>query len=366
MEYIVANYRYVESHGPLTTELSSFANVALNVAEIPLLVVNLLAILAAYAYLRMRRGLVPDQALLLQMGVVSGIVAVAVNSLLHAVGSTIVSYAGVLSLLLLPGYFLLLCRKRDGSPAPLQWFGFLAAALLGAAAVAAYTPHRLYGHYLLLFVLPLTIAMAWPVVASTRLEAEPLGGDKEEQSPERRSPLPFLLIFATLTLACQLFQLGAPDSVTFAAVPPTVRTSESELIDALVPPAGEITVWGWNARPYLGAGRVTATVDINVSNLVLARPEITAYYRAAYLRGLQRHPPELLIDAIDTSLGGFAHRDAYGFEVIPEINSFIQVNYLHILDAFGQRFYVRRDLAQSASDNSPKDERPQSLLHHPV
>jgi 4-amino-4-deoxy-L-arabinose transferase-like glycosyltransferase len=348
MEYIVANYRYVEAHGALTAELSNFAGFILRVAEIPLLVVNLLAILAAYAYQRMRRGRVSDQALFLQMAVVSGIVAVAADSLLRALGNAIVSYAVLFSILLLPGSFLLLCRDRDRSPAPIRWFGFLAAALLVSAAMAAYTPHRLYGHYLLLFILPLTIAMAWPVVASST-EAEPLDGDQGEHSPGRRAPLPFLLIFATLTLLCQLFQVGAPDSIAFASVPSTVRAPESGLIDAWVQPAGEISVWGWNARPYLGAGRVTSTVDINMSNLFLPRPEITAYYRAAYLRGLQRRPPDLFIDAIDTSHGGFANRQAFGFEVIPEINAFVQVNYIHVLDAYGQRFYMRRDLARGAA-----------------
>jgi hypothetical protein len=349
MEYIVANYRYVESHGAMTAELSRFAGFALSVPEITLLVVNLLAILAAYAYQRMRRGPVPDQARFLQLGVVSGIVAVAANALLQAAGATVVSYAVVLAMMLLPGSFLLLCGKRDRSPAAIRWFGFLTAALLVSAAMAAYTPHRLYGHYLLLFVFPLTIAMAWPVVASSQ-EAVPLGGDKEEPSPGRRSLLPFLLIFATLTLVCQLFQVGAPDSITFASVPPTVRPPDSELIDSLVQPGGEISVWGWDARPYLGAGRVTATVDISTPNLFVPHPEIAAYYRAAYLRGLQRHPPALFIDAMDTSHGDFANRKAYGFELIPQINAFVQVNYVHVLDIYGQRFYMRRDLARSASE----------------
>ena len=208
MEYLVANYRYVESHGALTAELSRFAGLVVGVAEIPLLLVNLLAVLAAYAYQRMRRALISDQALFLEMGVVSGIVAVATDALLHAAGNAMVSYAMVLSMLLLPGSFLLLCRNGDRHPSPVRWFGFLAAALLASAAVAVYTPHRLYGHYLLLFIFPLTIAMAWPVVAgSPAPEAEPSGVDQQEPSPGRRSPLPFLLIFATLTLVCQLFQM---------------------------------------------------------------------------------------------------------------------------------------------------------------
>jgi hypothetical protein len=181
--------------------------------------------------------------------------------------------------------------------------------------------------------------------------AEPLVGNSEEElSKRRRSPLPFLLVFAALTLACQLFELGSPDFLTFAAVPPTVRAPESDLIDSLVQPAGRITVWGWNGRPYVGSGRVSALKDLITGQLFLNNPEVRAYYRGAYLSGLKHHPPDLFIDATDTSLGGNANRQVYGLEVIPEINSFIQVNYVHVLDVYGQRFYIRRDLAPSASE----------------
>jgi hypothetical protein len=156
-------------------------------------------------------------------------------------------------------------------------------------------------------------------------------------------------VFAALTLAGQLFELGSPDFVAFAAIPSSVRAPEGELIDSLVPPAGGITVWGWNGRPYLGSARVTALKDIIAAQLFVSNPEVRAYYRAAYVSGLRRNRPELFIDALDTSHGGFANRTAFGFELIPEINAYIQANYLRILDAYGQRFYIRRDLARGVA-----------------
>jgi hypothetical protein len=158
-----------------------------------------------------------------------------------------------------------------------------------------------------------------------------------------------LLVFIALTLTGQLLQVGAPGPVSFATVPATVRPPESELIDSLVQPAGEITVWGWDGRPYLGAARTTATVDINMTNFFFTAPEIKAYYRAAYLRGLERHPPDLFLDALDTSFGGFPNRKLHSFELIPEINAFVQAHYVHLLDAYSQRFYIRRDLAPGAA-----------------
>jgi hypothetical protein len=347
MEYMVGNYHYVEPHGTLTTEMQRFADFALGITEIRLLVTSLLAILAVYVYQRMRRVPATDQTLFLQMGAVGGTVAVAANWVLRTAGGAVVSYAVMIAMLILPGSFLLLYRKPDWNPRPVRWFGFLAATVLAAAAAVTYVPHRLYGHYLLLLVFPLAIATAWPVVAASE-DAAPLAGNSEEDfTKRRRSPVPFLLVFGALTLACQALELGSPDFISFAAVPPTVRAPESDLIDSFVQPTGQLTVWGWNGRPYIGSGRVSALKDLITGQLFLDNPEVRAYYRAAYIRGLQRYRPELFLDATDTSLGAFANRKVYGFEVIPEINSFIQGNYVHLVDAFRQRFYIRRDLAQS-------------------
>ena len=349
MEYIVGNYYYAESHGTLTSEVTRFADSALHITEIRLLVTSLLAILAAYAYQRKRRESASGQARFLQTAVVGGVVAVAASWLLLTMGGAVVSYAVMISMLMLPGSFVLAYRKSDGKAGLVWWFGFLAGAVLAAAAMVAYVPHRVYAHYMLLLVFPLTIATAWPVVAASE-GAEPLVGESEEDlSQRRRSLAPFLLVFAALTLACQLFELGSPDFLAFAALPPSVRVPESELIDALTQPAGRITVWGWDGRPYVGAGRISALKDFSAAQLFLTKGDVRTYYRAAYLGGLERQRPELFIDAMDTSHGDFGDRKAHGFELLPDISAFIQANYVHVLDAYSQRFYIRRDLARSVA-----------------
>jgi len=362
-EYIVANYQYTESHGAVAVEISHFADFVLGMADIRALVVTLLAILAAYAYETMHHKPLADQALFLRMGAVSGTVAVGATALLRPDGSGLAVSAGVIGVAMLPGAFVLVWQNGDGSSAPLRWFGFLTAALLAVAAVTVYVPHRAFGHYVLLLVFPLTIAMAWPVVAVSPRPAG-LGADSEEFSPDirQRSPLPFVLLFTTLTLLRQISQAGSPDFMAFAGLPSTVRTPESGLIDSLTQPKDGIAVWGWDSRPYLGAGRLTATKDIAVAELFVPNGEVRAYYRETYLRGLQRHRPRLFVDAIGTSHGGFANRQIYGLEVIPEINSFVRSNYVHVLGAYGQRFYIRRDLARSvAGIGEPRKCDPQAI-----
>ena len=346
MEYIVGNYHYVQNNGAVAAQISQFSDFVLRIAEIRALIVTLVAILAAYAFERMQRGPLSDLVLFVRMGVVGGVVAIAATALLRPDGSGLLASAAVIGIAMLPGVFFLLYQDRDDVLAPVRWFGFVTAAVGAVAAATVYLPHRQYVHYLLLLVFPLTIAMAWPLVAAFPL-AVCAAGNAERSRDRQRSFVPFVLLFATLVLLRQLSQAGSPDSMAFAAVPMTVRAPESELIDALTGPAGKITVWGWNARPYLGAGRASATVDFNMSNFFVITQQVRAYYRAAYLSGLQRHRPELFIDAIDTSHGGFANRKAYGFEQIPEINTYVQANYMYLLSAYGQRFYIRRDLAQS-------------------
>lgn len=349
MEYIVGNYQYTESHGAAAVEISHFSDFILRFPDISGLVVTLSAILAAYAYQTIRHETVADQALFLQMAAVSGTVSVAAAAILRPDGSGLAASAGVIGIAILPAAFFLLYQNKDWSSAPVRWFGFLTAALLAAATAAVYVPHRPYPHYMLLLVFPLAVAMAWPLLACFPSPAF-LGANNAELAPKRRrSPLPFVLLFVTLTLLRQFSQTGSPDFVAFASVPSTVRTPESALIDYFTQPADEIAVWGWDSRPYLGAGRVTATKDIAVAQLFLARGEVRAYYREAYLRALRRQRPKLFIDAIETSQGGFANRSAYGLELIPEINGFIQSNYVRVLDAYGQRFYIRRDLARSVA-----------------
>lgn len=351
MEYIVGNYYYAESHGTLTSEMARFAEFASGSTEIRLLVTGLLAVLAAYAYQKHRRPGAGEQAVFLETAVVGGTAAVAANWLLLTAGGTMVSYATMIALLILPGSFVLLCRKSRWEGGSVKWFGFLMAAVLGAAVTAAYVPHRQYRHYLLLLVLPLTIATAWPVVA---VSAEPVVGDQEDLSEQRRARAPFLLVFAALTLACQLVEVGSAveaggsqDLRTFASISSTVRAPESDLIDSLTQPEGTISVWGWNGGPYVGTGRVSALKEFIAGQLFLDNPEVRAYYRESYLHGLRLHRPELFIDAVENGRGPFDPRNR--FEVIPEINSFIQSNYVHVLDAYKERFYIRRDLARSVA-----------------
>ena len=341
MGYIVSNYQYTLAQEALDAQISQFANFVLGVADIPLLLVTMVASLAAYGYQSMRRAPVGDQALFLQMGAAGGMAAVVAAALLRPGNSGIATSVVVVAIAMLPGFLILACRNREFRSAPIRLFGLLLALVLTAALVAAYLPHKpfvAFEHYLLLLVFPITMSMAWPVLAISSGPAA---------AGSRRSPLPFLLIFATLTLVGQVCQAGSPDFIPFADLARTVRPPGSRVIESFTEPTDGIAVWGWDSPAYLGAGRATATKDIVTVQLCYPTfKKLRTYYREAYLSGLRSERPKLFVDAISSSWWRSDGKQ-FDFETIPEINTFVQSNYAHVLDAYGQRYYIRRDLAPS-------------------
>jgi hypothetical protein len=63
------------------------------------------------------------------------------------------------------------------------------------------------------------------------------------------------------------------------------------------------------------------------------------------LKDLEAHPPELFIDAIGPTSWFLRQREYWGFELIPSIKNFVDQRYVHLIDLYGERFFLRRDLA---------------------
>jgi hypothetical protein len=77
----------------------------------------------------------------------------------------------------------------------------------------------------------------------------------------------------------------------------------------------------------------------------MAPPDITAYYRQRLLHDLSRNPPELIVDAISTNSWALDDRRTYGVDQVPEIARFLNDFYRHVADGYGERFFLRADLA---------------------
>lgn len=253
------------------------------------------------------------------------IVGIAIAIAAALLGET--EFSGWLVVMLLPLCALFWYRSRSSSSEAVRWFGLLVIGVLGATCVSVYVARNYFTHYLLLLVVPLAAALVWPVVAA--------GG---------RVALMTLLV--GVSLAWQLYQIGTANPKYMPIIPRSVRSPESELIASLTKPGEQITVWGWNAKPYLGSGRVPATRDTNMTYLFRPPQSLVDYHLRRFLEDARRRPPAMFIDAVGV-VGSreMADRQRFGYEVFPDVKAWVAANYVFLGDTNGERFFIRRDLA---------------------
>ncbi len=356
--YILGNRRYVNSGGygaGRVSHLPAFVHYVLSPTEIRVFIFTALAMLAAYVYWSPGSRLPADTVAFVRMAGLSLTVLAACTFL----QSQAINYSYLaigICFVILAFLFLLSTQKMPRAQLRL-WAGGLAACLVASAFAAIYVTHRFFPHYLLMLIIPFGMSMAYFLIPHADAGGmSPAGGNegptasRAGRSSEQSSELSFVLIFITLCLTFNTYLALTPLDNGFGFPSPTLRVPESDYISSVTPPGQEIVVWGWNSRPYLGAGRDPATRDTNMANFFLATEATKAYYRERFLRDLQSHPAVLFIDAVATSCCSFIRREDFGFELIPDIKSFVQSHYVYVMSAYSERFYIRRDLAfQTAS-----------------
>lgn len=349
ISYIVSNQRYADQ-GYFFQALPRFLNYLVAPDEVRFFLFTFLALAAVYAMHRLR-GNAGEQQALVQFVVVSAVVIAALMASQYSDASAIYSYLGLMAMVSIPVYFLLFYRREVLGIDPVRWLGFLATFSTLAALFSVYRPHRTFHHYLLFLFTPVSVAMAWMLIRQTGgfgpADRTVANGQGENRSRASRQS-PFLLLFVVLSVTEQTYLWGSQDDHNFEYVVPTIRPSEGDLIRALTSPGGRIFVWGWTTDPYLGSGRVAATRDLNLFSFFLAPPEITSYYRTRFVHDLRESSAELFVDAVGPTSFVFWDHNLYNFEQIPEIALAVSMNYVHLIDAYGHRYFLRRDLAQRA------------------
>jgi hypothetical protein len=349
MSYIVTNYRYSQTPA---LDSGHYIEFALGVQEIRLLIVTLLAIFAAYGYHQTQREQAGSMSLYLRLCAVGGITALAADCVLRSsAGSLEYGYAARVCIFVFAASVVLMASKKSGRMTPMGWFGLTTAAVLAASLFASYAPHRAFPHYLLLLVIPLCMAISWPMLAWFKAANVPIDLPVEDKAvPPHIAPgLPFVLLFVTLTVTGQSFLHGMPSAVGFSTIQAGIRSPDSDFVRSITQASDQIVVWGWNTNLYLGSGRVAGTRELNMVNLFFPNDAVSSFYRGRFLRDMRRTRPAWFIDASGpTSFmgtrGEFADRQNGGFETVPELHSYFESNYVQVAEAYGQRYYVRRDL----------------------
>jgi hypothetical protein len=338
--YIVSNQRYADMGSNFVTELPGLVAYFVKIPEVGYFLFTFLGIGASYAVQRFSADRAGGRTVLLRMAIASALVIGALMAtLLHADAATISTWLVLIAVFVASMSFVFYEKGSFGND-PVRWFGLLSIVSIAAAVFSVYRPHRPFPHYLFFLFLPVAAAMAWMLIRRTRPGS---AGDRPHSAS-----FAFPLLFAALALTHATFLWGSLNPHRFRTTTATIRQPEGDFIRSLTSANGRIFVWGWTADPYLGSGHVTATRDLNLFYQFLAPEEITSYYRARLLNDLSHHPPELIVDAIGHDSWFFDDNAAYGLAQVPEIASFVSHFYRHVADAYGERFFLRLDLAARA------------------
>lgn len=353
MQYIAGNLHYRDSgiagtfsasgeqlNTTSVFQLPEFAAFVVRHAEIRWPVIAILAIAAMAIYRTTRRPTATDGASFLPMSLVCA---------LAVCGSLFLGdfYAAGLLVLMILAYCLLWYRTRALETAPVRWSGILAFTLFLAGLFSVYAGHNYFTHYLLLLTLPLCAMMAWPLIQRSG-EYDAVAATSK--GIHRGGLLPLAALFVILNLSWQGYLVVSGNPKVLPIVPRTVQLPDSALIGGLTKPGEEMIVWGWNARPYLESGLAPATHDTNMTNFFRPPEEIANYHRRRFLQEAGRQTPPLFIDAVGAiGTTQMADRKKFGYEVFPDVRSFVESNYVFLTDAYGERFFLRKDLLARAN-----------------
>uniref|UniRef100_Q029U1 Glycosyltransferase RgtA/B/C/D-like domain-containing protein n=1 Tax=Solibacter usitatus (strain Ellin6076) TaxID=234267 RepID=Q029U1_SOLUE len=200
-------------------------------------------------------------------------------------------------------------------------FGVFSLVLPAAAIFSIYLSPQKFPHYMELLIVPLSTLIGWFLI---------------RQGP-RRSTV-FVAIALFLTAEIPLLDHVRPN---VSAAHETMAFPGGSLIRSLTHPGSTIVVWGWRPELYLSAGRIPATREANV---FYTGKDADPHFAERVLGRFKRARPELIVDALNVSCCYVNDRKRFGFEAVPEVNSYLQANYVLVAEKYSEKFYLRRDL----------------------
>jgi hypothetical protein len=343
MSYLVANFRYTEIQIGFLRDLPMFVQFFLGTPEIGLFLLTFLALGVASVI----RHVFPVESQKSEFVRICAACLLVVPALdwLQSGGSQVArGCVAIFALITVPLYFVFFYRVKGFGADPLRWFGVLSTFSIASAIYSLYKPHRYFPHYLVLLIIPVFTAMAWMLIRQFGNEQPAAAAGDFRFRPS--APFAFVFLLVALSVSGSAYVLTTQPREEFERLVPTVRSSESDFIRSLTSAEGQITVWGWAADLYLGSGRPPATRDLNIFYFFTPAADVSSFGRSRFLRDLTRNPPELFVDAVGPASWSVTDRSVYNFEQFPDIASFVSVNYRRLPDYYGQRFYLRLDLAE--------------------
>jgi hypothetical protein len=356
--YLVANWAYTRDKTAFSSEIGRLSAFIADTREIRALIAVFLALLVASLWLTLRRkqrrgsAILRQCVLLVELGAASAAVIQALFCFQQADGSAGHTYWHTLGFLAAAAAVAFLVLTWQAAGVRLGWFGAVAGAALLGALAAQSAPRNAFPHYLLLLVIPLSTAMGWLLMRHST-DRSRAGAASLRVGPIVRQLRPctrfsFTLVFATLVVGSAWVSIEELPS-NFYSAQFRMAKPEGRLMRSLTRPGSTLLIWGWRPENYLDAGRAPAGRDTNMGHFFLHGKQVADAYRARFLRDLRQRPAELIVDALDVSCCFMNDRSVYGFETIPAIGAYIHSHYRLLTEQYGERFYLRRDLAVEAN-----------------
>jgi hypothetical protein len=260
--------------------------------------------------------------------------------------------------------FVAVSGLRRGVRGPdLHVFAFATAVVI-VAIYSAIAPQRLFPHYLLFAVFPLSF---WAFSALL------LWLQRRDARAPRDPVIVYMVGFwAVIGVMVQLsdFLSSEPPKIRGKVREFVTKRQQSPVATAILRYAarGErLLVWGWMNNLHVETGMPRATRDLVLEHIWNASQPVRRetgylhlipdYFKNLYVSDARRSSPVVIVDAVVPGAFGFSDPSLYRIETFPPLAQFVSEQYLLAEVISGIRIFVRKDrMARVAGASSPMQE----------
>lgn len=222
--------------------------------------------------------------------------------------------------------------RKGGRREYLPLFLFFTASVLCTLA-----PRRFFEHYRFFLVLPLSLLVGTLFLDMTRYYHE----------KKRTGAVAALFVLFILAGWCaQMGARGWEENRALADLETRIRTKAQYFTayyaHQYVKPDDRMTVWGWMPEHYVYAQMPMGTRDVHTLHQIEPHG-MQDFYIKRFLNDFYQSKPAVFIDAVGESGFFLKDRAKYGHETLPKLKEWIENHYRLVVEARGQRVYIRAD-----------------------
>lgn len=196
------------------------------------------------------------------------------------------------------------------------------------ALICVMLPGRLFPHYLQLMILPLTWLCAVLIEAVL----------KSEHPWYKLALLSPISIYVVLILATRPYD---PSMLLFwSKIAYQSNQTLAQRLSAYVKPGEKLAIWGWSSYLYVETKTIQATRQ-SMSQLMLEKSALLAYFRRQYLKDLQQAKPEAFVDSIGPMSLYYKDPEFRHDKQFPLLRDYIAQNYTLVGEFQQTRIYHR-------------------------